>query len=202
MKRIFPILMAGLLLGADEAARAQETNSSPTLDWSYFEPITKKNIFDPSRSRRGSRDVAERIHIPVIRTFTYRGTMDDRAIFTGEGVPLDGCAKVGDLINGFKVMQVTIDFVKLAEPNGDLLVLQTDDSMRREDEAPWAKSDQPPPPPSLVAGGIASNSDSAPGGNPGVSDTNTVAEPAGLHGADREAEILRRLRMKREQENK
>ncbi len=194
--------MAGLLLGSGGAARAQETNSPPTLDWSYFEPITKKNIFDPSRSRRSSRDGLERVHVPVIRTFTYRGTMDDRAIFTGEGVPSDGCAKVGDLINGFKVMQVTIDFVKLAEPNGDLFVLQTDDSMRREDEGPWGKSDQPPPAPTFVVGGIARNSDSGPGGSPGVSETNTVPEPAGLHGAEREAEILRRLRMKREQENK
>lgn len=200
MKRTVPILIALLLSRAVLPAVADDTNAPATLDWSYFEPIAQKNIFDPSRSRRSPRDGFDRPHVPVVRAFTFRGTMDDRAIFTGEGVPLDGCARVGDLINGFKVMQITLDFVKLAQPNGDLIVLQTDDSMRREDDGPWTKSDQPVAPSLAVSAG-APSSDAAPGMAPGSAPTNTVEEPVGLKGAEREAEILRRLRMKRQQEN-
>jgi hypothetical protein len=90
----------------------------------------------------------------------------------------------GDLINGFKEMQITLHYVKLAEPNGNILVLKTDDTMRRTEDGPWTKSDQAAPE-------VATTEIKA--------DESTVSSKPGPAG---ESDILRKLRLKREQEEK
>jgi len=179
------ILTAVLLLslGAGRAAIAQETNSSTAPDWSSFESIAQKNIFDPTRSgRAGSRS---RLRGAVVRTFTFRGSDGYVAFFTGEGTPRKGYVKVGDLINGFKVRQITLHFVKLAEPNGNIVELKEDNTMRREEDGPWTKSDQPAP--TAVAATETKADESTASASPA---------PAGVN------DILAKLRLKREQEEK
>jgi hypothetical protein len=145
------ILTAVLLLslGAGPAASAQETNAGAALDWSSFESIAQKNIFDPARSGRGGS--RSRLKAAAVRAFTFCGTIEEVAIFKGDGVPArGGDLKVGDTINGFKVMQIPLRYsesptVKLTDPGGTIVVLQEGESMRREEDGPWTKSDQPAP---------------------------------------------------------
>ena len=59
-----------LSLGAGLAAAAPETNTSAGLDWSAFESIAQKNIFDPTRSgRSGGRtgQSSRRAHFHLLR---------------------------------------------------------------------------------------------------------------------------------------
>jgi hypothetical protein len=190
MKRIPSIAILCLAVAGGVSALAQETNSTPTLDWNYFEAVAKKNIFDPTRSGLSGRPRQIR-RDPVTRYFTFHGTIDDAAFFKGEGTPECGYVKTGNLINGFKVMKVDLDFVRLAEPNGSLVTLNVDDSMKREDEGPWTKSDQPAPLVITPKPAAAGDDDAAVG---------APSEPSA--GPANESEILKRLRLKREQEDK
>jgi hypothetical protein len=189
MNRNTAIAILSLAFGTGWTGWAQEPDSTPVLNWSAFEAIAQKNIFDPSRSGRSSSGRSRPREVVILR-FTYRGTMDDAAIFTGEGSPSRGYVKTGGMINGFKVMKITTDYVELAEPNGNLVKLNTDDSMQREDEGPWARTDQPAPlviTPSASASGDATaiGSSSSPSAGPA-----------------NESDILKKLRLKREQEEK
>jgi hypothetical protein len=150
MNRNIFIAIVWLALGAGLKASAQQTNAGAALDWSSFQSISQKNIFDPTRG--GTRRITAAKRAALVRTFTFRGTIDDAALFTGEGTPQKGYVMAGDLINGYKVMQVTLDDVKLAEPGGNIVLLKTDDTMRREDDGPWAKSDQAAPAPAPAVG--------------------------------------------------
>jgi hypothetical protein len=183
MKSHILIAFLSMALGAGVEVRAQESKGGGALNWTAFESITSKNIFDTTRN--GTASYAAKPKTVVVRTFTFRGTIDVVALFTGDGAPKDGYVKVGDLVNGFKVMQITLHYVKLAQPNGDIVVLKEDDSMRREDEGAWSKSDQPPP--VVITGPEIRADDSA--GTP-------APAPKG------ESDILKRLRLKREQEDK
>jgi hypothetical protein len=183
MNRNILIAILLLSLGAGRAALAQEADAAPALDWDSFKSIAQKNIFDPTRSGRGG--IRNRPRPAIVRSFTFRGTIDDIALFTGEGTPAKGYVKVGDLINGFTVRQITLRSVKLTVPNGTILTLDTDDSMRQEENGPWTKSDQFTPAPVAVTETPSDESTAA-----------SDSAPAGL--SDR----LKMLRLKREQEDK
>lgn len=192
MKRNTSIAIALLTAWASGAALAQvTTNSTRGLDWNAFRSIGDNNIFSPTRSM-GPDDAVEVRHIPVIRGFTYSGTVDDRAIFKGEGAPEGGLFKTGDTINGFKVTQVNVDFVKLADPDGNLVMLEPDDSMRRADQGPWTKSDQPAP--------LTVSAAAPPETGSGSATVSSAADAA--TGPANESDILKKLRLKREQEDK
>jgi hypothetical protein len=179
-----------LTLASALATRAQETNSSAALDWSSFESIAQKNIFDPTRSgRSGNR--GPRARAVNVRAFTFCGTVDDVAIFKGDGVPAKGGdLKVGDAINGFKVMKIPTTYneaptITLTDPSGTIVVLKQDESMRREEDGPWTKSEQPAPVAISVDNSQAQSDESA---------AAPAAEPAGV------SDILARLRARHKQE--
>jgi len=183
MNRNILITLLLLSLATGLKAAAPETNGGAALDWSAFQAIAQKNIFDPTRVGGRSRTSSVR-KAAVVRTFTFRGTIDDTALFTGEGTPRKGYVKPGDLINGFKVMKITLHSVKLTGPDGNILVLKTDDTMRREEDGPWTKSDQAAPPP------VASSDTKTDG-----SATSSGAAPAG--GLN---DVLEKLRQRHKQE--
>jgi hypothetical protein len=184
MNRNIVITILLLSLGAGRAAFAQETNAGAAPARISLQTIMQKNIFDPTRSGGRVRGGSARRAV-VVRTFSYHGTMDDVACFTGEGTPSKGWSKEGDLINGFKIMKITLDFVILADPDGKLVQLAADDSMRRDEDGPWYKSDQPAP--LVIASSEAKTDESPESSSPGPAD---------------ESDILKKLRLKREQEDK
>ena len=135
MNRNILIILLLVSLGAGRVAVAQDTNSAAAPARMSLQTLMQKNIFDPTRSGRvGSRS---RLRAAAVRAFTFRGSDGYVAFFTGEGTPGKGYVKLGDLINGFKVRQITLHFVKLAEPNGNIVELKEDNSMRREEDGPW-----------------------------------------------------------------
>jgi hypothetical protein len=75
--------------------------------------------------------------------------------------------------------------VVLTDPGGAIVVLKEGESMRREEDGPWAKSDQPAPV-------------SIAGTEPNASDAPPTSSPASGAASD----ILTKLRLKREQEEK
>jgi hypothetical protein len=187
MKRIIFITL--WLISA--AARAQETNADAPSVPATLQSLALKNIFDATRSGRSG--FTSKPKLRVVLTFTFRGTVDDVALFTGEGVG-KGIVKRGDTLNGFKVMKVPVSFsdpiVILTDPTGAIVALKKGESMRREDDGPWTRTDEPPP---------VSEAASTP-----ASMSATTGAPAGppLTGGARLDDILKRLRQKREQEDK
>jgi hypothetical protein len=181
MNRNTLIAVLLLALAAGQAAVAQDTNSAAAPARISLQTLMQKNIFDPTRSGRAR--FGGRPRAAVVRTFTFRGSDGYVAFFTGEGTPRKGYVKVGDLINGFKVIQITLDFVKLTEPNGNIVELKEDNTMRREEDGPWTKSDQPAPP--AIAATETKTDESTASSSPA---------PAG------ESDVLARLRARHKQE--
>ena len=172
-----------LSLGAGKAAAAQDTNAAAAPARISLQTLMRKNIFDPTRSGRvrpGSRPRAA-----VVRTFAFRGGDGYVAFFTGDGTPGKGYVKVGDFINGFKVRQISLDFVKLTDPNGKIVELTEGNTMRREEEGLWQKSDQPAP--TAIAATETKADESTVSSSPASADVN---------------DILAKLRLKRDQEEK
>jgi hypothetical protein len=197
MNRNIYIAVVLLLTGASRAAVAQDTNSAaapapaPVPAQITLQSLAQKNIFDPGRSPRRVRTPRIRRET-VVRSFTFNGTFDDNvAIFTGEGAE-NGLLKVGSSINGFKVMKIPEDdgdpTVILTDTSGAIVNLREGESMRREDDGPWNKSDQAAPEP--VAAPPETKPDDA------AATAAPSPEPAG------ESDILKKLRLKREQEDK
>lgn len=191
----FPTILSilWLMLAGGVAARAQEGAPPVALDIDSFRIIARKNIFDASR--RGGISSA-RPRMPVVQSITLLGLVDDHgqseAIFGGQGAP-DHFLKTGDSIDGFKVARVTLDAVQLAGPSNNIVLKQDSGStLRREDNGSWHVSDEPPP---------EESSSAAPSDS---SDSNSTARPApstpGNPGD--ESDIIKRLRLKREQEDK
>lgn len=198
------IFIFALSLGlAAGTALAEETDLAPSMDWGAFQGLAKKNIFDPNRA--GPASYASKPRPKVIRTFTFHGTIDtDAALFTGEGV-VDGKGyfRRGETLNGFKVMKIPLNYtdptVILTDPSGEIVVLKQGESMRREDEGPWSKTDQIQP---SMADTAAPSPSAATTPFPQVGPKTFDASGTELHGAAREQEILKQLRLKREQEDK
>lgn len=186
MKRhllIFGLLLLGL------AAGAQGTNPAAALaDDDSFRIISQRNIFD--KSRRGG--VSHIHHVPVIDELVLLGAADDKgagtAFFSGSDRPL----KVGDTVDGLKLVKMGFDSVELSgASNTFVLKMDGERALRREDNGPWQVSDAPEPERSAAP---PSSADSTSASTP-----NTPAAP--LSSAT-ESDVEKRLRLKREQEDK
>jgi hypothetical protein len=186
MNRKIPTTVLLLCLGAGLGARAQQTNAGAGLEWSAFESIAQNNIFDPARSGGSGRS---RQRPAIVRTFTFCGTINDEvAIFKGDGVPsTGGDLTVGKTINGFKVMKIPVSYeeatVILTDPAGKIETLKPGESMRREEDGPWTKSDQPAP--------VATTAPEQP------AEETTASSPAASGGDN---DVLARLRARHKQE--
>ena len=189
MKRLTPIFFALLLAGGLRPAAAQDTNApvaqtNASADFSAFQAIAQKNIFDPNRTgSSGSRRRARRVE-----SFAFCGGGFDGpeavAFFSGTGAgnkPL----KPGEAINGYKVAAITFQTVDLTGPDGAPLTLRVGGSLRREEGGPWKASSQPAPASDASSGSSADTASAA----PAASSAN-------------DSEIIRRLKAKREEEDK
>jgi len=143
------VQLNGLLLPTtDESSFADapvDSNPMVVTPWSDFELITHKNIFDPTRT--GSYHVSRGPKPVVVHSFTLCGLEDDyTAVFKGEGTSEKGYFRVGESIDGFMIRQINLNTgVKLTDPSGNIQELKMDESMRRVENGPWTKSDEPAP---------------------------------------------------------
>jgi hypothetical protein len=188
MKSLSYILIA-LLVASAGAARSQETNSDAGPNLKSFEMLWQKNIFNQSRTgiQRGDRP-----RVPRTERLILQGIGGDsseaEAFFGGIG-SADRGLKVGDHVGGFQLTWITPECVKLTN-GASIFVLDMDKrrSLRRVDDGPWEGSaDQAEP----VT--IATN----------TADETAASAPAGADASHPgESAIERKLRLRREQEEK
>jgi len=191
MKQLNAILFSLLLAAGGVTASAQETNSDPGTDFKSFDLIARKNIFDQSRTGVRGRTGPARPQ-PRIERITLLGINADHGIgeayFTGSGTS-DRWVKVGDHVAGFEVNRMTPNCVRLTNSSNVFVLDQIERrSLRRVDDGPWeGSSDQSDP--VVISTNSAEVTASAPAGAP------DAAHPG-------ESAIERKLRLRREQEEK
>lgn len=182
--RVWKILaITGLVMAGDFAARAQQTNRTSQVDFSNFQVISERNIFNPNRTARhkhGNRPQPVADAFSLVGTMSYaKGTF---AFFDGTSSNYRKVVQNAGTIAGYKVTDITPSAVKLA--NGDKqLVMKVGTQMRREEKGAWqlaATSELPVE--------TTENADVAP--------TETAASDSDSGGND----VLKRLMKQREQE--
>ena len=175
-----------LLLATGLVGRAQSTNAIARPDYQSFKIITDRNIFDPNRSSRSSRNRTEGPRPARVESFALVGTMSYEngtyAFFDGTGSSYRKAIKTGDTIAGYKVADISADRVKL-ETNGQQIELSVGVQMRKQDEGEWQ-----------LAGRAESFEASSPA-------TAATEKTDGASGGE-ESDVLKKLMQKREQELK
>jgi hypothetical protein len=201
------VLSLASLLGPDAGPlRAQDsTNSDSGTDFNSFQIIAQRNIFDPTRSGRLRSYGTKRR--PAAQSFTFCGVgqasfgkQHYAVMFDGFGAP-GRQLYVGDVINGFKITQIPPPeasnnwraSVQLQATNNQTTNLFVGMHMRREEGGPWTATDEPEPTPvepSASADATAKTGDSD--STATASSTSSTAE----------SDVVKRLRLQREQEDK
>jgi len=140
-KTIVPWI-ASLVLAAGLLAQAQSTNDSATTatDYSDFQVIVQRNIFNPSRypSYRSGYRPPER----GAPTFSLAGTMSYRkgmyAFFSGTSPEYQKALRQGGTIAGYTVTNIDFDGVRLQ--NAGKEVHMTVGSAMRQEGGGWVLS--------------------------------------------------------------
>jgi hypothetical protein len=188
MKFAASILISLLLAGAAARALAQETNSDTGPDLKSFDMLWRKNIFDQTRVGIRSAGGPERRQPSVDRVILHGVTVglgEAAANFGGNDF-----LKVGDHIRDFELAQITPDqTVKLTKgTNTFVLDMETHRSLRRVGDGPWETSSEQAAPVEISTNAAAQTASA-------TSNADDAAHPG-------ETPILRKLRLRREQEEK
>ena len=131
------LAITALVIGGVFTVRAQQTNRTGVADFSNFQVISERNIFNPNRTARHRRDnrpqrVADAFSL--VGTMSYaKGTF---AFFDGTSSDYRKVVQNAGTIAGYKVTDITPTAVKLA--NGDKqVVMKVGTQMRREEKGSW-----------------------------------------------------------------
>jgi hypothetical protein len=178
------------ILAAAFFANAQTTNdSSAVTDFSSFQVIVDRNIFNPDRYGRTTEHHHEYQGLP---TFSLAGTMSYRkgmfAFFNGTSDEYRKALQQGGTIAGYNVANITFDGVQL-QGAGRTIDMKVGAAMRQEGgswelSAPGAWSESP-----------STESDT---GNSNAVESSTSTLPSGGQVSD----VLQRLMQQRQQQEK
>jgi len=178
---------ATLVMAGSVAAFGQGTNTPARTDYSYFQIIAERNIFNPDRYSHEARSRRERREAPA-DAFALVGTMSyqkgDFAFFDGTSETYRKVLELDGTIAGYKVTAITPDTVTLQATNKQV-ELTVGSQMRREGTN-WqlvAKNDLPME--------VTDNPE-----------TSTAASDAGGDSGGEVSDVLKRLMQRREQELK
>jgi hypothetical protein len=117
------------------------TNGGPvSLDYSAFNLVNTRNIFDPNRYAPGKyagppRRTTESFSLVGIMSYE-KGTF---AFFSGSSREYEKALKTSDNIAGYKLTAITPNSVKLAQATNEV-ELRVGMQMRREEDGPWTPS--------------------------------------------------------------
>jgi hypothetical protein len=184
----------GALLADGRPAAAQTTNApavANATNYSSFQIIVERNIFDPSRYARAPRSRGRSISRSA-PYFSLVGTMSSRqgmlAFFDGNDSDYRKVLSPGGVIVGYKVVEITLHGVKL-EAAGKPVVMKVGAQMRQAVKGEWqlAESGEWP---AATAGSEAPATDETPAAGP---DSGSAGEPN---------DVLKKLMQQREQELK
>jgi hypothetical protein len=185
--------MICFVLAAGLFARAQSTNDSSSTDYSDFQVIVQRNIFDPNRYPRTSsyRPPRER----GAPTFSLAGTMSYRkgmyAFFSGTSSEYQKALQQGGTIAGYTVAKIDFEGVQLQNA-GKQVHMTVGSAMRQEGDG-WVLSL-----PGEWSGTTVTDSASQGSGdtNQSASETSTASLPSGGPTSD----VLKRLIEQRQQQ--
>jgi hypothetical protein len=126
------------------AAVALPASLALGLDYSSFQIITQRNIFDQSRTPpgHGNEHPAPRIADSFALVGTLFYARGDIAFFDGTSPEYQKALRVGGDIAGFKVTAVTLNSVTLSDGTNQT-VLKITRQMRRDNDGHWAVSTEP-----------------------------------------------------------
>jgi hypothetical protein len=172
-----------LALAGGVTARAQQTNNTSQADFSNFQVISERNIFNPNRTARHKRGNRPQ---PVADAFSLVGTMSYAkgafAFFDGTTSDYRKVVQNAGTIAGYTVSEITPSAVKLT--SGDKhLVLKVGTQMRREEKGAWQMAAT-----SELPVDTTENAEAA------------SAEPAASDSSNEGNDVLKRLMKQREQE--
>jgi hypothetical protein len=183
------------LVAAALVAPAQSTNDSTATDFSTFQVVVDRNIFNPDRYGRQPRPTREYHSVP---TFSLAGTMSYRkgmfAFFNGTSDDYRKALQEGGKIAGYTVGKITFDDVQL-QSGGITIVMKVGAAMRQEGSqwvlrAPGEWGD-------LSSSGGSSSGSSSDTSSP----TSTTTSPNPPSSGEQN-DVLKRLMQQREQELK
>ncbi|MGA2242116.1 MAG: hypothetical protein ABSH11_08765 [Verrucomicrobiota bacterium] len=184
----------GALLANGRSAAAQMTNAPAAMnatDFSSFQIVVDRNIFNPNRYAHTSRSRG-RSTSPSAPWFSLVGTMSSRqgmlAFFDGNDSDYRKVLSPGGVIAGYKVVEITLHGVKL-EAAGKPVAMKVGAQMRQAVKGEWQLADSGELP-AATAGNESSAADETPA--PGVA-SGSAGEPN---------DVLKKLMQQREQELK
>ena len=184
------LLLVGMLVGVLNSGAQQTNNNDSVPDFSTFNIITQRNIFDPNRSGRIRTDNTPRTHPKMVDTITLVGTMSYTkgkfAFFDGSSAQYKKVLEPGAGIAGFTVKEITGNTVTLAA-NGKEFQMKMGAQLRNPGDNKWELSSHAEEPT-----------------NPEPDSDSGTATPASLPPASSPemSEVLKRLMQNRQQELK
>jgi hypothetical protein len=184
--RAATFLFAGFISGAEQA------EPSATADFSAFQIIAQRNIFDPDRYPHASGVPQRHSTSRAAPSFSLVGTMSYRkgmfAFFDGTSSDYRKALSEGGTIAGYTVTKITLDGVQL-QAAGKKVEMKVGGRMRQESEGVWQLGAQGESP----ATGVESEDSTA-----AADETSASAAPSSGEPND----VLKKLMQQREQELK
>jgi len=181
----------GALLANGRPAAAQTTNAPAATNYSSFQIIVERNIFDPNRYAHTSHSRGRTISRSA-PSFSLVGTLSSRngmlAFFDGNDSDYRKVLSPDGVIAGYKVVAITLRGVKL-EAAGKPVEMKVGAQMRQAGKGEWqlAESGELP---AATAGNEAPATDETPAAGAA---TGSGSEPN---------DVLKKLMQQREQELK
>jgi len=182
----------GALLADCRPAAAQTTNAPAATNFSSFQIIVDRNIFDPNRYARtpGGR------HRPISKSapyFSLVGTLSSRngmlAFFDGNDPDYRKVLSPDGVIAGYKVVEITLRYAKLEAAGKPVEKMKVGAQMRQEGKDEWK----------LVGSDELS---AATDGNEATATDETPAASPASGSSSEPNDILKKLMQQREQELK
>jgi hypothetical protein len=192
-KALMLTLIAIAPFAAETTNETRKAGVPSRYDYQSFKIIPERNIFNPNRSARSTRNDKEPEKPKKAESFALRGTMSYEkgtfAFFEGSSSEFRKALSPNQTIAGYTITAIEPNGVKL-EHGSNKVELAVGQQMRREDEGEWTVSQ---------ADRSMASSKSPSSGSETNSGTNASSAASG---PDNENPILKRLRLKREQELK
>jgi len=184
------LAVLGAFLANGRPAAAQTTNAPAVANFSSFQIVVDRNIFNPNRYARTSRGHS-RSTSPSAPWFSLVGTLSSRqgmlAFFNGNDADYREVLSPDGVIAGYKVAEITLHGVKLISTNKPV-VMNVGAQMRQEGKGEWQLAESGDLP--------ATTGSEAP-----AADETSVTNPAS-GSAGEPNDILKKLMQQREQELK
>jgi hypothetical protein len=190
------LAVLGALLAIGQPAAAQTINApaaTNATDYSSFQIIVERNIFDPNRyahtARRRGRAISRSApSFSLVGTMNYRNGMI--AFFDGNDPDYRKVLSPDGAIAGYKVVEITQRGVKL-EAAGKPVEMKVGAQMRQESKGEWQLSG---------SGDLPATATTAANEAPATDET--PAASTAPSSADEPNDILKKLMQQREQELK